>query len=216
MSIVWAPSESQHLTLALANRAFVWIKLEEYQKAETDLEWLLSINKYPQDTLHKIYQRLGIVKFKLRKSNESIEALRKSYELLKLSNHSKEQKRSTIEELNSYIRSAKKLTEKPKIENYFELRVENEHPELPGFSEKLSVKYTEEKGRHTVANAVIEPGEVICQTQPVTAIVKFHLTLEYCYNCLLHVPSPIPCENCAGVIFCSLKCRDEAKQRYYY
>ena len=102
-SIVWAPSESQHLTLAIANRAFIWIKLEEYQKAETDLEWLLSINKYPQDTQHKIYQRLGIVKFKLRKAIESIEAFRKSYELLKFSNLSKEQKRSTIEELNSYI-----------------------------------------------------------------------------------------------------------------
>ena len=53
-SIIWAPTESLNLTLALANRAFVWIKLEEHQKAEVDLEWCLSIKKYPKDTVHKI------------------------------------------------------------------------------------------------------------------------------------------------------------------
>ena len=213
-AILWAPDNSQQLALAIANRAFIWIKLEEYQIAEVDLEWLLSINKYPSENLHKIFQRLGIVKLKLNKASESIEALTKSYELLKLTKLSNDQKRSTIEELKTYIKQARNLSETKILDlKKPQLCVEKENPELPGFSYKLSVKYSEEKGRHAVANTVIEPGEIICTTKPVAAIIRFDETLGYCYNCLICVPSPIPCTNCSAIVFCSIPCRQEAAER---
>lgn len=214
-AIVWAPNNSQHLAMAIANRAFIWMKLEEYQRAEVDLEWLLSLNKYPPENLHKIFQRLGIVKLKLSKGSESIEALTKSYELLKLTKLSNDQKRSTIEELQTYIKQARKISDKkPDLKLLPKLCVEKEHPELPGFSYKMSVKYSASKGRYTVANSVIEPGEIICTTRPVATNIMFDETLGHCYNCLICSPSPIPCLNCSAVVFCSIQCRQEASERY--
>ena len=61
-------AESQTLPLALANRAFVWMKLLQFDKAEVDLLWILQTGKYPRESLYKIYQRLGIVLQNLRKT----------------------------------------------------------------------------------------------------------------------------------------------------
>ena len=67
-AVVLATPESQILTLALANRAFVWMKLLQFDKARVDLLWILKIEKYPRDIIYKIYQRLGTVLQSLRKT----------------------------------------------------------------------------------------------------------------------------------------------------
>ena len=56
-----AYENSQNLSMALANRAFVWMKLEEYEKAQIDLLWIIKMGNYSNDNMYKIYQRLGIV-----------------------------------------------------------------------------------------------------------------------------------------------------------
>ena len=71
-AVILANPESQTLALALANRAFVWMKLLHFEQAEADLQWLLQIDKYPQESLYKIYQRLGIVLQKLRRTRFDI------------------------------------------------------------------------------------------------------------------------------------------------
>ena len=58
--------------MALANRAFVWMKLEDFEKAQVDLLWILKMGNYPKDSLYKIYQRLGIVLQKLQKTRLQI------------------------------------------------------------------------------------------------------------------------------------------------
>ena len=222
-AIFLAPPESETLSLAVANRAMVWIKLEEYQKAHWDLTWLLSIGKYPQDSIYKIWQRLGTVLLQLGKFNESIDAFAQSYESLKGSQVSKNVKRKNIEELNYKIQKAKQGKNGSNAKAATEVdqkRAEHflikEHEELSGFSSKINVQYSEAKGRHTVANEVIEPGEIICETQSVASIIRFNETLKFCYNCLTHAASPIPCSQCSGVAFCSLDCRDQAWYRHQF
>ena len=56
-AVFLAPNSSETLTLAIANRAAVWIKLEEYDKAHLDLKWLLTIGKYPPDSIYKIFHQ---------------------------------------------------------------------------------------------------------------------------------------------------------------
>ena len=108
-AIFWAPKSSQTLTLSIANRAVVWMKLEEYGKALSDLKWLLDIGNYPKDSIYKIYQRLGMVLSKLGNSTESIRAFKESYEHLKASKISIDSKKKIVEELNASIRDAKGL-----------------------------------------------------------------------------------------------------------
>ena len=55
-----------------ANRAFVWMKLEEFEKAQVDLLWVIKMGNYSKESLYKIYQRLGIVLQKLQKTRFQI------------------------------------------------------------------------------------------------------------------------------------------------
>ena len=218
-AIFLAPSSSQTLTLSIANRAVVWMKLDQYEKALSDLEWLIDIGNYPKDSIYKIYQRLGLVYLKLGNSIESVQACRKSYEFLKISKMNNELKRKVVEELNTSIRRAKDLPQVSHLENSIrkpEHFLQKEHETLQGFSHKMDIEFTANKGRHAIANEVIEPGEIICETKSVASIIKFNETLKFCYNCLSHASSPIPCEICSAVAFCSVLCRDQAKDRHVY
>lgn len=101
----------------------------------------------------------------------------------------------------------------PAADRNISLEVKEENREIQGFTNKISIHYTPQQGRFSVATEVIEPGEVISRDKAVTSIILFNENLEFCYHCLLHVASPIPCQNCAAVVFCSQQCQLAAHQR---
>ena len=51
------------------------------------------------------------------------------------------------------------------------------------------MEFSDTKGRHAVANATIEPGEVICKFKPVASMILFGDSMDFCHNCLDHVIS---------------------------
>ena len=63
---------SYFLIIYCANRAFVWMKLEEFEKAQVDLLWVIKMGNYSKESFYKIYQRLGIVLQKLQKTRFQI------------------------------------------------------------------------------------------------------------------------------------------------
>ena len=67
-AVICAETNSQNLSMALANRAFLWMKLEEFEKAQVDLLWIIQMGNYSKEAFYKIYQRLGIVLQKLQKT----------------------------------------------------------------------------------------------------------------------------------------------------
>ena len=149
--------------------------------------------------------------------SESIEAFTKAIELIKYAKLPKDQKRNNIEELKINIKNANKIPQfTEEIVHDPTLDIVEEHAEIEGFSKKLGVKFTDDKGRFAVANEIIEPGEVICKTKPVASIILFNDSLEYCYNCLSHVISPIPCTKCASAVFCSFICLKDSLDRHVY
>ena len=72
-ALIWAENNSLQLTQAIANRAFVWLKLEKFSLALSDLEKVLSFENYPKNSLFKIYQRLATVFQNLGQSGKSVE-----------------------------------------------------------------------------------------------------------------------------------------------
>ena len=52
-AVILAETNGLNLALALANRAFVWMKLEEFDFAQVDLLWIIEMGKYPKG-LHYI------------------------------------------------------------------------------------------------------------------------------------------------------------------
>lgn len=150
--------------------------------------------------------------------SSSIEAFTKSLKNLSLSKLSEEQKHQLSSDIKANIENVKKnvvfsnLSHFPEEENR-SLDIIEEHPEIEGFTKKIGIQYSDTQGRFSVATEVIEAGEVISKDKAVTSIVLFNENMEFCYHCLIHVASPIPCQKCAGVVFCSLQCQQEAFQR---
>ena len=58
-AVLWSESKSQHQALAFGNRAFVWLKIKKFRLAKNDCENALQYEKFPKESVYKIYQRLG-------------------------------------------------------------------------------------------------------------------------------------------------------------
>ena len=92
--------------------------------------------------------------------SESVEAFTKAIDLIKYAKIPTDQKKNNIEELKINIKNADKIPQfAEEITNLPSLKIVEEHPELEGFSKKLGVKFTEDKGRYAVASEIIEPGQ---------------------------------------------------------
>ena len=216
---MWSEHESLQLAQAFANRSFVWLKLKQYDFARIDLETVLKSNKYPKESLFKINQRLANVYQNLREYERSIECFTKAIKLLQHSNLSTNQKSQVAQEIKNNIKNVKLLQVVETQNNTSiaddQLDIIDEHEDIPEVTKKLEVKYSEQKGRYSVANETIYPGEVIIKTKAVASTVKTHNSKDYCYHCLLFTMAPISCDKCSAVIFCSSLCYEAAKERYY-
>ena len=216
---MWAEHESLQLAQAFANRAFVWLKLKQYDNARMDLETVLKSDKYPKESMFKINQRLANVYQNLGENDKSVECSTKAINLLQHSNLSANQKSQVTQEIKINIKNIKllQMVETQSIAIiYDQLDIIDEHDDIPEVTKKLKVEYSELKGRYSVANETIYPGEVIIKTKAVASTVKPHNSKDYCYNCLLFTMAPIPCCKCSAIIFCSLFCYEAAKERQVF
>ena len=79
--------------------------------------------------------------------SESIEAFTKAIELIKFAKLPTDQKKNNIEELKINIKNADKIPQfSEEIVYDSSLDIIEEHSDLEGFSKKLGVKYTDDKG----------------------------------------------------------------------
>ena len=79
--------------------------------------------------------------------SESIEAFTKAIELIKFAKLPTDQKKNNIEELKINIKNADKLPQfTEEIVHDSSLDIIEEHSDLEGFSKKLGVKFTNDKG----------------------------------------------------------------------
>ena len=218
-ALIWAENNSLQLTQAIANRAFVWLKLQKFSLALSDLEKVLSFENYPKNSQFKIYQRLATVFQNLGQFGKSVENFNKAIKSIDDSNLSKEQKGTFKEGIRNDIKSVQNMPETVNKEDNNEsnsehnLLVTMEHEEMPNVTNKLEVKYSDQKGRYSIAKEIIYPGEVIIRTKAIASMVKIHNTKLICYNCLTFTLSPVPCDICSAVVFCSSNCYNTAIER---
>lgn len=77
---------------------------------------------------------------------------------------------------------------------------------FPCLADALTVTYTDEFGRHIVANRDIDVGQQVLMEEKFASVAKNDEMA--CYTCLTETGNFIPCSNCSDVIFCSQKCMD--------
>ena len=78
--------------MVLANRAVVLMKINEFEGAALDITSAIETAKYPQENLHKLYQRLAKSYEHLQKFDLAINFYKKCMDATKLSNLTKNQR----------------------------------------------------------------------------------------------------------------------------
>ncbi|CAG5087729.1 Similar to SMYD4: SET and MYND domain-containing protein 4 (Homo sapiens) [Cotesia congregata] len=79
--------------------------------------------------------------------------------------------------------------------------------EAPANSKGLSIKYSEEYGRHLVANQHFKPGEILTVEKPYCWVIYRDKFYTHCHHCLEKSSCLIPCSQCPIAQYCSEKCR---------
>ena len=178
---------------------------------------------YPDDLAYKLYDRKAkcLIAFKQMKDAEEAYKLALKYvdKAGKLSADRKKQVQKEILQALSFYKSAPAhLTKNQNVnmEHTPELpEIVNRNSLYPVMSDAITFKYEENRGRFAVANKDITVGEVVTVEK---AIVS-HMLPEYmgknCTHCFKTMKAPMPCNNCTKVMFCCLKCRDEACNTYH-
>ena len=151
-AVLWAENECQELAMALANRAFVWMKLKRYLYAKNDLELVIKSEYYPIETLYKIHQRLGNVYQYLGEQEKSIDQFRKAIDSLKNTNLPNNQKSKFNEDIQNSLETVKRMHISFKNNKVVEdiLKVEFEHEQILDVSKKLQVQHSDQKGRYSI------------------------------------------------------------------
>ncbi|ESO97141.1 hypothetical protein LOTGIDRAFT_143433 [Lottia gigantea] len=62
----------------------------------------------------------------------------------------------------------------------------------------------------------VEAGELLFCEKPFASKNMHNSDLTHCQNCLNRVLSPLPCDQCSGVVFCSEECKAEAMKSFHF
>lgn len=90
------------------------------------------------------------------------------------------------------------------------------HEKLPFVANCVDIHRDAKYGRHLVVNSDVNVGDVIAIEKPFCTVNSAINRYKRCENCTQeHHYSLIPCEQCTGVMFCSVECRDEAMQSFH-
>ena len=87
-----------NFALALANRAVVLFKIKEFKMAIEDINAAIKSNQYPDENVHKLYQRLAKSYEHLQESEKAVNCYAKLESSLTLSKLTKVQKLQIMDE----------------------------------------------------------------------------------------------------------------------
>ncbi|KAF0300345.1 SET and MYND domain-containing protein 4 [Amphibalanus amphitrite] len=90
-----------------------------------------------------------------------------------------------------------------------------EHERLRRVSSAVELVTSERRGRHLVATTDIPPGSVVIADEPFAWSLHPPRWTTHCQHCCRPADCPLPCPNCASVLFCSQPCRSEALRLYH-
>ncbi|XP_037091108.1 SET and MYND domain-containing protein 4-like [Pollicipes pollicipes] len=89
------------------------------------------------------------------------------------------------------------------------------HPRLRRVSAALDLAVDDRRGRMLVANTDIPPGSALIADEPFAWSLHPPRWVTHCQNCCRPADCPLPCPDCASVLFCSESCRSEALHLFH-
>lgn len=223
-SVAMAPTsgETTTLSLALANRSAVLCHIKLYKPCLDDIEAAIQYG-YPENLRHKLYERRGKCHYHLMNEAEAKEAFSTAKTLLHRSGLEETKMKNLINDYDKQIWQCEKMAEDlvKKAEGTIQLHspvpnLEGKvNPKIPCASDAVDVGYTDQSGRGLFAQQDIQVGKVLVIEKPFASTVLSDFRHRYCHHCCTRVIAPAPCLSCSYVVFCGIKCQQEAQESYH-
>ncbi|CAF0726215.1 unnamed protein product [Didymodactylos carnosus] len=87
--------------------------------------------------------------------------------------------------------------------------------EIPCCSFAIRMNYTEDKGRHLIAQNLIPSNKIILVEKPYSWLLLPNYSYTYCDHCLKLIVIPFVCPNCSHVLYCSEYCQNYSLTNYH-
>lgn len=217
--IINAPKKSNELSIGYANRSVLLCDVKLYSDCLCDINEAIK-NGYPDELKSKLYFRKAICLQALCDKNHHPDVVNA---FLKVRKHMEKiipDERIIFEKIvdeQEKLNLNDKITIFPKWDyEQFIPKLKMENNSIPGLSDSVKLKYSNEFGRHIVASRNIKPGEVLAIVKPYVTMNFSEVKLKFCCHCQRQTWSSIPCDNCNEVLFCSDACRKNANNEYHY
>ncbi|XP_047469829.1 SET and MYND domain-containing protein 4-like [Penaeus chinensis] len=221
--------ENQALSLGYANRSAMLLELKQYSLCLRDIGLALRLG-YPKRLRYKLISRWAKCLIALKRDREAEQLLNAALEGLgslpcddltlasaKVSllmvrqtckNSGSSRKGSPSLSLDALALVKEEEFKVPSLNN-------NINWSAPALSSAVKVAYSRTKGRHLLATRDIKPGELLCSEKSFATVLNPEIRGN-CAHCLVDYGSVIiPCPDCTEVLFCSLKCQQEALSTYH-
>lgn len=207
-SIALAPTNSQELSIAYANRSAVLFSLQKYKECDQDINRAMALD-YPKKLVPKLLiRKISCYKFFDVQDQESLRVFVKDkLEEVEADSQEEEKLMVMMKDLKGHPINGVIKRKSLDLSNI------GRNSRYPYASDALKVVYDEKFGRHVIAARDIRPGEILVAENPFTTHLNIEDGFTHCANCLQMAWDLIPCEHCINVMYCSEECQREAWDR---
>lgn len=210
------------ISILFANRSAVLYHQSQYDEALTEIERAIK-SKYPKEIMYKLKERKARCLLAKKDLNAALTAFRETVQALDDSNIPLERKlklemdaQIMIKMLQKNLEMESKIRKNKNVATGTKDTPINKKKVAEDFvSDALEFDYTEDEGRFAKAATDIKLGTFLVQEKPHVSCLLQSYAQTHCQSCFKRTIVPIACINCADIIYCSEKCRDDAKDSFH-
>lgn len=216
-SIALAPPGSPHLSFAYFNRSCVFMRARLLDDCLKDMENALNAG-YPDKLKAKLFlQKAQCLQVLNRSDHAEYQAAMEetSKWLPKMNKNNRKLAKKLYDQQLNFQLPAEVIYYNWDFKDVPPHMMGGENLKIPGLSNAVELKYSDDFGRHCVATRDIEPGQILGVQKPYVDVVEWDMRHKLCWNCTCQVYASIPCDTCSDVVYCSKLCQQQAYVDYH-
>ncbi|GAB1600499.1 SET and MYND domain-containing protein 4-like [Argonauta hians] len=228
-SLAFAPLTSSEPALCYSNRSAVLYQLGLYQACIDNIEQVRQCPSIPTHLPPRLGLRKAQCHYYLKHYEEAIGELHAGKKILLETKYEDPRKKEDL--LSNYEDWLKKLESHSVPEltsDMAECHLSDDVSDtcttlshgknsvVSAASSALGLHNNPTSGRHLRTEKAVTAGDVLIVEKPYAAILLPEYLLSHCHNCFIELISPIPCQRCCNVLYCSHACRQKDWSSSHY
>ncbi|KAJ8042836.1 SET and MYND domain-containing protein 4 [Holothuria leucospilota] len=206
------------LSLAYANRSAALFYLQKWKLCINDVDRAIK-HGYSKDQRYKVLVRKGECLINEGCYQDAEKVLKESLSSLADSSLAPDQLKAKSEKIERLLSQCKtkKLHKETDIINTTDNEATDwkRNSKLENACSCVSLRCSEKKGRHLVADSTIDAGETLIKEKPFAGVLLPSCHQTHCHHCFQKTLAPVMCRSCVSVQYCSQICSDKAWGSYH-